>query len=1109
MGRMPIRGAGGSSSSSQQRAPYDAPDTLHSIAMFKILDFLSEGEIVGFADDENPLSCVFLAGTPVANADGSLNFQNVQIESRVGTQTQDPPAGFDAVESENLVGVELTYENPWEQTLTNISLSAVRIRLAVPAFLQISQTTGDRTGYRVDYDIRIATDGGAFEIVYEGSLSGKASDTYERTHTIDLPPATTGWTIRVVRLTPNSDSEYIEDTTNIAAYTEIVYGKYRMPNSAWASLIADAKQFSNVPDRAYRIKGLIIKVPSNYDPDTRAYDGVWDGTFQLRYSTNPAWVYYDILTNTKHGLGKLVPESRVDKWALYKIAQYCDELVPDGFGGMEPRFETHLCLQVREHAPKVLSDFATMFRGIAYAAANTIVAVADMPDDPVYPYNQTNVIDGKFTYSGSRGKVRHTVALVSWNNMDNMCKAEVEYVEDKDGIARYGIQPIEIMAVGCRSRGQAHRLGKYTLTTERYETDAVVFNVGLDGTIPAPGKIIKIADPLRAGRRTGGRIKSATINSITVDSVPVIAPGDTVTVVLPTALPQERTVLSVVGNVITFTTNMSAIPLAHSVWLTESSELVAQLFRVLRVKENDDGLTYEISAIEHEPGKYDFVENNLKIEPRPITSNLLLGPPATVTVSDFERVNSNLPVLVMGVDWPKVEGATQYEVSWKRSDNNWTPPVRVPTNRYELEGAIPGMYTVRVSSVNSTGYTSTPRLSELTAVETANFTIVVDVQSVAGILTLDCSKAEQFRLSLIENITEVRFMNVSVETTLIIEVQQTGDFTIAWPPYVVPVSGQPYVVTTGGTPLNPKIDTVGLHTDNKGVTWQLRVDIDDNPAAGGTGGSLIVTISPNPAYGYASVNPVCAVDTTVTGGTLPLTYEWTRVPGGTGDWNGSTGNVGGTDAFACSDSAGPDPVFSRTGTADGYVAQNWQLKVTDSAPTPLVAQTILEIALEDDGLFVGGGGGWTCPWVEAFMADGRRAGDVRVGDWITGVNPDTMEIVRYRVSYSKTEMADCVTLVFDSGVHLTCSTSALIPTPGNILKRAAEMLGEETITSIYGVVCIDKVIEVRKAGQLPVQHITAENGSFLVGDIAGLLAAHHNMKNIPDDDPYRDAWTGV
>lgn len=1097
MQNLTIRGAGGGGSSSQPRAPYESPDTLHSEALIKILDLVSEGEIVGFSDQANPLSCVYLSGTPVANSDGSLNFTNVQIDSRVGTQTQDPPYGFDGVESENLVGVELTSAAPWSQALTNTQISAVRIRIDFESLQRMDNTTGDVYGYKIDYKIQLSTDGSAFEDVLVATVNGKASDTYERVHTIDLPKATTGWTVKVVRTTANSTSQYIQDTTRIASYAEIVYGKFRMPNTAWVSLVMGAKQFNNVPDRAYDMMGRIIQVPSNYDPDTRVYTGVWDGTFQLRYSTNPAWAFYDMVTHTGYGLGKRIPPENVDKWALYTIAQYCDEMVDDGFGGTEPRFQCNLYLQKRGQAARVLQDMATMFRGIMYAAAGAVVPVADMPSDPVYLYNQTNVVDGRFTYTGSSKKVRHTVALVSWNDLNDMGRAKVEYVEDKDGIARYGVQQLEITAVGCSSRGQAHRLGKYALATERFETDGVAFSVGLDGTVIMPGKIVKISDPLRAGRRTGGRVRSATISSVTVDQTPTVVAGDTITVILPTALPQEREVLSVVGNQINVTPNFSQVPLAQSVWLVESSDLQAQTFRILSVKENTDGSGYDIVGIQHVPDKFDFVDFNVQIEEPPITASLLLGPPSTVTLSDFERVTSNIPALVLAATWPKVAGAAHYEIQLKRNDNNWTPPVRVESNRYELEGAVPGVYVAKVSSVNTAGYTSAPRLSAATPIETANFTIVNDLQSSAGVLTINCALAEQFKLLLIENITSVLFTNVSSETTVIIEIHQTGDFTITWPASVTPVSGIPYEVSLGGTVLNPKIDTVGLHTDNKGVNWHLRVDKQDNPAAGGTGGSFKVVATPNPAYDYAAANPSVAIAASTTGGVGAVTYAWSRAPGGVGDWSGSTGNTGGPD-FTCSSPTGANPTFSRTGTTDGYVAQNWRLIVTDSSTPAKEAQVIVEITLEDDGLLPGGSGGPTCVSCQALMPDGRIAKDIKVGTRLLGVNPETLETVLLLVSYSQSAMSQCVKLVFADGTELTCSTTAPIPTLDGLV-NAIDMQGHDTVTLVSGTKAWTPCVQVVPVGLQEVQHITCENGVFFAGDIKGFYAAHHNLKWEPID----------
>lgn len=502
---------GAKAGSEGQHTPTESPDTLHSVQRARIVDAISEGPIKGFVHGStNPLLDVYLNETPVCNADGSLNFTDITIDSRSGTQSQSAMRSFSTTENETLVGVELRDDTPWVQAITNLDLDLVRLRIAVPQLQTSDTSTGDIKGRNIKYQIEVSTDGGAFVLVESSGFTGKTTSEYDRTHLIQLPTATvSGWQIRVTRLTPNADSAAVADTTMIQSYTEIVDAKLRYPNTALVGVVVDAKQFSNIPRRAYDIYGRIISVPSNYNPDTRVYTGVWDGSFKQAWTDNPVWIYYDLVTHTRYGLGQWVTASRINKWALYEIAQYCDELVPDGMGGMEPRFTCNLYLQQQAEAYKVLADLTSIFRGMAYWAGGAIQAVADMPSDPEFVYTNANVIGGKFRYAGSDRKTRYTVALVSWNDPQDFGRQKVTYVPDRDGIARYGIRQTSLIAVGSTSRGQAQRMGLWALLSSRLETESVSFQVGLDGHLVAPGRIARVADAKRAKNRQGGRIRTA------------------------------------------------------------------------------------------------------------------------------------------------------------------------------------------------------------------------------------------------------------------------------------------------------------------------------------------------------------------------------------------------------------------------------------------------------------------------------------------------------------------------------------------------------------------------------------------------------------------------
>lgn len=913
-----VRGAGGGSSSDQPRTPVEAPDSLHSTAFAHILDILSEGEIYGFADNSKPLSCMYYNETPIANPDGSLNFKNVQVDYRFGTQTQDYIKGFDSVESENIVNLELGTVTSWTHTITNLNLSAIRIMLAVPTLSQADTTTGDLNGYSIGYKIELSVDGGAFANTLVGAMTGKTSSKYERSHRIDLPNATSYWTIRVTRLTAKQTSSAINDVLILESYTDVIDAKLRMPMTALCASIIDARQFNSIPSRAFHMKGRIIRVPTNYNATTRAYTGIWDGTFQTVYCNNPAWVFFDMVTNARYGLGHLVSDSLIDKWGLYKIAKYCDVLVSDGRGGTEPRFTANLYLQTQGDALRVLQDMASMFRGILYAAGGSIMSVADMPDDPIYQYAPANVIEGRFTYQGSGRKVRHTVVLVSWNDMSDMGRAKVEYVDDKDGIARYGVLPTEVIAVGCTSQSQARRLGKYLLATERYETDGVSFGVGQDGVIPAPGKIIKIADPIRAGKRMGGRIQSTLANHVTLDAIVAgdAAIGDTLNVIGSDGVLESHPITGVSGNVIgvaAFTTP----PVPQSVWVIEKASLAAQTFRVLSVTERPDGSGYDITGLQHVPGKYDFVENDIAIVEPPISARAVVPAPGTVTLTNRVVTANGTAFNVINADWANVKGALSYQIEWQKDNGPWSaaPPVKASMDEYE--GARAGTYRAKVWCIDARGFTSKYTMSNSITVGEAAVPVMDLGIDHDGSVTIDC-RYSQFRLNLTKNVSMVYFTHVAPQDTIIIQITQNAAWTITWPSSVQSADGKPYVVSA----VAGAKDVVGLNTINEGFLWLLTAQ---KPGASAPGGAITATIAPSPATASSSTDGVTAshpsvgVATTATGGTAPLTHKWTR-----GD------TAGGTN-FLISSTTVANPTFSIADGVTAYnITQTWRDTITDA-----------------------------------------------------------------------------------------------------------------------------------------------------------------------------------
>ncbi|MEN5285742.1 host specificity protein J [Stenotrophomonas lactitubi] len=710
-----LAGAGGKSGSNG-RTPVETPDSLHSMAVARIIDLVSEGEIRGLVAGNQS---IYLNQVPIQNPDGGLNFAGVTVDTRSGTQDQQYIPGFPSVENEIAVNVELRSDQPIVRTVSGADLSAVRIRLAVPALQKVDESNGDRNGYSISYAVDLSVNGGAYSTVLNDAITGKTTTQYERSRRIDLP-AGSQWQIRIRRLTPNQNNSLISDTVNVLSMTEIIDVKLRYPNSALCAVQVDASQFQNIPTRSYRVWGRIIRVPSNYNPIARTYSGVWDGTFKSAWTNNPAWVFFDIVTNDRFGLGNRIPLDWVDKWRLYQIAQYCDQLVSDGMGGQEPRFTCSLYLQSRADAYKVLQDMAGMFRGISFYAAGQVMASADMPKDPGPTYSQANVIEGRFHYEGSGRKARHTVALVSWTDPDDFGRQKVEVVQHLDAIARYGVNQTEVTAIGCHSRAQAQRVGNHILYTESLETETVSFSVGLDALNCMPGDVIQVADPNRAGRRNAGRIRAAAASSLTLDLVPeTMVVGDTLRATLPNGRTEGRTINSVnaATGVVTVSAPWSSLPVAQSVWATESSDLVLQLFRVIAVTEGE-GLTYNISALKHVPGKYAAIDDGTRLELPPISiiPPSVQPPPTNVALSSHVVIEQGIATPTLTIQWTAAAKAIAYDVEWRRDDLNWVRAGRVAATSMEIPGIYAGQYLARVRAVNALNAVSMPAMSPLTTI---------------------------------------------------------------------------------------------------------------------------------------------------------------------------------------------------------------------------------------------------------------------------------------------------------------------------------------------------------------------------------------------------------
>ncbi|ELW9440228.1 DUF1983 domain-containing protein [Pluralibacter gergoviae] len=682
------------------RTPVEQPDDLQSVAKAKILLALGEGEFAGGLTAKD----IYLDGTPLENADGSQNFSGVAWEFRPGTQAQNYIQGIPGSENEISVGTEIKSATAWTHTFTNAQMSAIRLRLKWPS-LFTQEDDGDLVGNTVKYAIDLQTDGGSWQTVVDTAVTGKTTSGYERSHRIELPQAASTWTVRLRKITVDANSAKVGDKMTLESYTEVIDAKLRYPNTALLYIEFDSSQFNgSIPQIACEPRMRVIRVPDTYNPETREYSGVWTGAFKWAWTDNPAWIFYDLVVSGRFGLGNRLTAENISKWTLYEVAQYCDQLVPDGKGGdgVEPRYTCNVYVQDRNDAYTVLRDFAAIFRGMVYWGGDQIVALADMPRDVDYTYTRANVIDGKFTYSSSSAKTRYTTALVSWSDPANAYSDAMEPVFEQPLVARYGFNQLEMTAIGCTRQSEANRKGRWGILTNNKDR-VVTFGVGLDGNNPQPGYIIAVADEMLAGRSNGGRISAVSGRVITFDRNVDAKPGARLQVNLPSGTSQSRTIQSVNGaRQVTITTPFSEAPQTESVWAIEWDELYLQQYRVVSVSDNSDG-TFTVSGAAHDPDKFSRIDTGAIIDERPVS---VVPPghqaaPEGVSITSYSVVNQGISVETMQASWAAVKNAISYEAQWRRNDGNWVNVPRSSTTSFDVSGIYAGRYLVRVRAINA------------------------------------------------------------------------------------------------------------------------------------------------------------------------------------------------------------------------------------------------------------------------------------------------------------------------------------------------------------------------------------------------------------------------
>ena len=770
-------GGGGKGGGGGSRTPTEQDDTLSSEQFATVLDLLCEGEIQGLEDGAKS---IFLEDTPVQNADGSFNFDNFALGAVNGTQGQNPiPDATGGIQNVRAVNVEVTNATPVTRTITNSDIDRVRVTISVPS-LQSITSKGDIVGTSVELVIQLQYDGGGYNEVLRDTISGKSSSRYQRDYRIDLD-GSFPVDLRVIRITSDPTSSKQSNNTFFTSYTEIQTEKLAYPNSALVGMRFSSKQFQNIPRRKYLIRGTKVRIPSNGTVDTTThlgritYSGLFDGTLSAATWTNdPAWCLFDLLTDTRYGCG--VPEASLDLFDFYEISRYCNELVDDGKGGQEPRFSLNLLLNTRDEVYNVIQQLTSIFRGISYYGAGSLVLRQDKPADSQYLLGPSNVVDGLFTYSGTAEKARHTCATVAWQSYDTLGEVEYEYVEDHDAVAKYGIVNKDVKAIGCYSQGQAHRLGKWLLTSERLLSETVSFAVSIDaGIAVTPGIVIDIADPLRAGTRRSGRVSSATTTVVTIDSDTDLSVNlsnsPTLSVLLPTGLVETKTIDSISGTAITVSEAFSQAPQAQAIYLIQTSDIQSQQYRVVSVAEGGDGIV-GVTAVAYNESIYANVEQDIALTTRDI-SNLSTTPNTPEGLSGTEFLYEEGQTVHTGFDlsWQHDRlNVNEFAVKYRIDDDNFTE-INTSNPSVTLRTLRSGTLEVQIRAKNYLGKQSSTASATFELV--GKTAVPGDVQN----LSIEAISANSARLRWDQTVD----LDVKVNGLVHIKHSNLTDGTATWP----------------------------------------------------------------------------------------------------------------------------------------------------------------------------------------------------------------------------------------------------------------------------------------------------------------------------------------